>query len=186
MLSTSCLASQMKVSPETTTRNVLNGHLMCQAFSRLCRLYSLQFVSSLCLSLLNLSFSMKKENVDIYIYFSYGLHINLSGCKNGYHVCPRARTQKKILYCAERSEFRILAAPLLQLYMQICDEHFLKLRYMMFVKQLNILVVFFLEIFVGTMLRYSNQVLADIPNSQRFDILKALITNTDSSSMVIP
>ncbi|KAL2583961.1 hypothetical protein AAZV13_14G103333 [Glycine max] len=27
-------------------------------------------------------------------------------------------------------------------------------------------------------------VLADIPNSQRFDILKALITNTDSSSMI--
>ncbi|KAK7383476.1 hypothetical protein VNO78_29155 [Psophocarpus tetragonolobus] len=28
------------------------------------------------------------------------------------------------------------------------------------------------------------EVLADIPNSQRFDILKALITNTDSSSMI--
>lgn len=32
--------------------------------------------------------------------------------------------------------------------------------------------------------RYKYQVLADIPNSQRFDILKALITNSVSSSMV--
>ncbi|KAH1094090.1 hypothetical protein GYH30_039699 [Glycine max] len=99
------------------------------------KLYSLQFVSSVCLSSLNLSFSTKKENVDIYIYiyFSCGYSLTFQVVKMVIVYAPEPEHRKKILCCAKRSGFRVLA---------------------------------------------------DIPNSQRFDILKALITNTDSSSMI--
>lgn len=114
-VSTSCFASQTKVPPETTTRNILNGHLICQVFSRLCRLYSLQFVSSVCLSSLNLSFSTKKENVDIYIYiyFSCGYSLTFQVVKMVIVYAPEPEHRKKILCCAKRSGFRVSVAPLL-------------------------------------------------------------------------
>lgn len=70
MLSTSCFASQMEVSPETAMRNILNGHHICLVFFQLCRLCLLQFVTSVCLSLFNLLLpQMKKDYADV-IYVS--------------------------------------------------------------------------------------------------------------------
>jgi len=95
MLSTSCFASQMEVSPETAMRSILNGHLICLVFFRLCRLCSLQFVTSVCLSLFNLLLSQMKENADMIYVSVMFTHLTFQAVKMVIMHAPEPELRKK-------------------------------------------------------------------------------------------